>query len=137
YAYQKQSRAIKALYPMKIDVQNFEVKAKENAKKYKHFLKKTKVANTLNLLPQLHTEAFEKIDCLQCANCCKNYSHRFKMPDIKRIAKRLKMKETKFIQQYLVLDTDGDYVVKTTPCPFLGQDNYCGIYQDRPRDCYR
>src|SRR5690606_10324864 len=77
------------------------------------------------------------IDCLQCANCCKNYSPRFKMPDIKRIAKRLKMKETEFIQQYLVLDTDGDYVVKTTPCPFLGQDNYCGIYQDRPRDCYR
>ena len=59
------------------------------------------------------------------------------MPDIKRIAKRLKMKEAQFIDVYLFLDKDGDYVVKNHPCPFLGEDNYCSIYEDRPRDCYR
>jgi Fe-S-cluster containining protein len=59
------------------------------------------------------------------------------MPDIKRIAKRLRMKETAFIATYLKMDEDGDYVVTTHPCPFLGEDNYCSIYEDRPRDCER
>ncbi len=59
------------------------------------------------------------------------------MPDIKRIAKRLRMKETTFIDTYLVMDEDGDYVNTSQPCPFLGEDNYCTIYEDRPRDCQR
>lgn len=91
----------------------------------------------LNALPQLHEEAFEKIDCLQCANCCKNYSPRFKNPDIKRIAKVLRMKEGEFVSKYLVLDKDDDYVLRQTPCPFLAEDNTCNIYEDRPSDCAR
>jgi len=59
------------------------------------------------------------------------------MPDIKRIAKLFRMKESQFIETYLNLDTDGDYVVKSSPCPFLGEDNKCSIYEDRPRDCAR
>jgi len=59
------------------------------------------------------------------------------MPDIKRIARRLRMKESLFIRTYLRVDEDGDYVVTTKPCPFLGSDNYCTIYEDRPRDCQR
>ena len=47
------------------------------------------------------------------------------------------MKEGSFIETYLDLDTDGDYVAKTAPCPFLGADNYCSIYEDRPSDCAR
>ncbi len=91
----------------------------------------------LKQLPRLHEEAFEKVDCLQCANCCKGYSPRFKTPDIKRIAKHLRMKESAFIETYLNLDQDGDYVVKSSPCPFLGSDNYCSIYESRPSDCAR
>src|SRR6185295_3295095 len=91
----------------------------------------------LKLLPSLHEEAFEKIDCLNCAACCKNYSPRFKTPDIKRISKHLKMRESEFIDTYLKLDNDDDYVVKSTPCPFLGADNFCSIYEVRPSDCVR
>lgn len=47
------------------------------------------------------------------------------------------MKEGVFIETYLNLDEDNDYVVKTKPCPFLGDDNYCSIYEDRPSDCAR
>ena len=117
--------------------QDFEKTAKEHQKKYRDFLKKADKNKVLARLPQLHKEAFEKVDCLQCANCCKNYSPRFKMPDIKRIAKHLRMKESAFIEKYLNLDQDGDYVVKAHPCPFLGDDNYCSIYDQRPRDCAR
>lgn len=119
------------------DLSYIEKTAKEHSRQYKNVLQKVPKNRLLGQLPDLHREAFEKIDCLSCANCCKNYSPRFKMPDIKRIAKRLKMKEHQFIDAYLNLDDDGDYVVKSHPCPFLGEDNYCGIYEDRPRDCYR
>ena len=47
------------------------------------------------------------------------------------------MKEGEFIETYLRLDEEGDYVAKSAPCPFLGSDNYCSIYEVRPSDCER
>ncbi len=116
---------------------NWQKKSAEKQKQYKVFLQRADKNKVLKQLPHLHEEAFEKIDCLTCAACCKNYSPRFKTPDIKRISKYLKMKESVFIDTFLELDKDGDYVVKSTPCPFLGKDNYCSIYQHRPSDCER
>ncbi|MBX2930428.1 MAG: YkgJ family cysteine cluster protein [Chitinophagaceae bacterium] len=116
---------------------NWQKKSAEKQKQYKTFLQRADKNKVLKQLPNLHEEAFEKIDCLTCAACCKNYSPRFKTPDIKRISKHLKMKESVFIDTYLNLDKDGDYVVKSTPCPFLGKDNYCSIYKHRPSDCQR
>jgi len=111
--------------------------AKENKKKYAAFLKRCDQRKIIKQLPDLHDEVFSKIDCLDCANCCKNHSPRFKIPDIKRIAKFLGMKEGDFIQTYLKLDEENDYVLKQQPCSFLGSDNYCGIYDVRPSDCAR
>ena len=116
---------------------NWERKSAENQKKYKNYLKKADKKKVLKELPELHEEAFEKIDCLKCANCCRNFSPRFKIPDIKRISRHLKMKEGNFIEKYLTLDEEGDYVAKNMPCPFLGEDNYCSIYEVRPSDCHR
>ena len=116
---------------------NWQKKAAANQKQYKQFLKQAGKNKVLKQLPDLHEEAFSKVDCLQCGACCKNYSPRFKTPDIKRISKHLNMKESAFIDTYLRLDEEGDYVVKSTPCPFLGADNYCSIYEERPSDCVR
>jgi Fe-S-cluster containining protein len=116
---------------------NWEKKSAERQKLYKQFLQRADKNKVLKQLPDAHEEAFEKIDCLQCAACCKNYSPRFKTPDIKRISKHLRMRESQFIETYLVLDQEGDYVVNTKPCPFLGADNYCSIYDQRPSDCQR
>lgn len=117
--------------------QNWEKVAKENQKVYKRMLEKGNRNKMLKALPDLHEEAFSKIDCLQCANCCKNHSPRFKQPDIKRIAKRLRIKEGELVERYLRLDEENDYVVKSSPCPFLASDNTCDIYEDRPSDCAR
>lgn len=117
--------------------ENWQQKAKEQQKVYKRVLEKGNRNRMLRALPDLHEDTFSKIDCLECANCCKNYSPRFKQPDIKRIAKRLKMKEGELVARYLKLDTDGDYVVQHSPCPFLASDNTCNIYEDRPSDCRR
>ncbi|MBL7682146.1 MAG: YkgJ family cysteine cluster protein [Flavipsychrobacter sp.] len=117
--------------------ENWEKSAKENQKAYKRMLEKGNKNKMLKALPDLHEEAFSKIDCLECANCCKNYSPRFKNPDIKRIAKVLRMKEGDFVEAYLRLDDENDYVVRQSPCPFLDTDNTCKIYDDRPSDCRR
>lgn len=116
---------------------NWKAKSIEHEKQYKQLLKKADVRKTMRVLPQLHEEAFSSIDCLTCAGCCKNYSPRFKTPDIKRISKYLGLKEGQFIDTYLHLDQDGDYVVKSSPCPFLQADNKCGVYEVRPSDCAR
>ena len=116
---------------------NWQKKSKERQKVYKNFLQRAEKNQVLKQLPELHEEAFEKIDCLKCANCCRNYSPRFKTPDIKRISKVMGMKEGTFIETYLRMDEDGDYVARTAPCPFLGNDNMCSIYEDRPSDCVR
>lgn len=120
-----------------VKLENWQKKSKDHQKQYKQFLQRADKNKVLKQLPRLHEEAFEKIDCLSCAACCRNYSPRFKTPDIKRISKHLKMKEGDFIETYLRLDEDGDYVVKSTPCPFLGADNFCSIYEVRPSDCER
>jgi uncharacterized protein len=115
----------------------WQILSKEHQKAYKRMLEKGNRNKMLKVLPDLHEEAFSKIDCLECANCCRNYSPRFKQPDIKRIAKVLRMKEGELVAKYLSLDNEGDYVVKSSPCPFLAQDNTCNIYEDRPSDCRR
>ena len=123
---------------------NWQVKSKENQKTYRRLLDKMNLpagrkgrSRILDLLPEFHEQAFKKVNCLTCANCCKNHSPRFKQPDIKRIAKRLKIKEGDLVSNYLILDKEGDYVTKTAPCPFLASDNTCDIYEDRPSDCAR
>lgn len=117
--------------------ENWRKQAEENQKVYKRMLEKGKKNTILKALPDLHDEAFEQIDCLQCANCCKGHSPRFKNPDIKRIAKVLGMKEGDLVDQYLKLDNEGDYVLQQSPCAFLAEDNTCNIYDDRPSDCRR
>jgi uncharacterized protein len=121
----------------KVNMDDWQINAKANEKKYKHFLKTADKNKTLKQLPTLHDDAFSQINCLQCAACCKNYSPRFKTTDIKRLSKLLKLKESVFIDTYLKLDEEGDYVTKSSPCPFLGNDNFCSIYEDRPSDCKR
>ncbi len=116
---------------------NWQKKSKEKQKQFRSFLARANKNAVLKALPQLHEEAFEKVDCLQCAACCKNYSPRFKTTDVKRISKHLGQKESIFIETYLRVDEDGDFVVKASPCPFLGSDNFCSIYDVRPSDCAR
>jgi len=98
-------------------------------------LKKKKPKNLDNIVHALHEEVFSEINCLQCANCCKTLGPRITDHDIARLAKHLKLKPGKFIESYLRLDEDNDYVFKEMPCPFLMPDNYCMVYEHRPKAC--
>ena len=82
-----------------------------------------------------HAKVSAKINCLECANCCRSLGPRITDKDIERIAKALRIKSIDVISKYLKTDEDGDTVFKKMPCPFLGSDNFCSIYEDRPKAC--
>jgi uncharacterized protein len=112
---------------------------KKNGKSYTTFLKgllRRKLRGLDSVAMTLHKKAFEKIDCLDCANCCKTMSPTYKKSDVKRIAKHLGMTFQQYYDKYLEKDEDnGDYMNKSVPCQFLQKDNKCAIYPVRPTDC--
>ena len=121
-----------------IDYERLQSLAKQKEKENKRFaknLKNKKPKDLDKVVLQLHNDVFEKIDCLDCAYCCKGLGPRITEKDINRISKHLKLSTDKFISQYLKIDEDNDYVFSKIPCPFLMDDNYCFIYDVRPKAC--
>jgi 3-phenylpropionate/cinnamic acid dioxygenase small subunit len=53
------------------------------------------------IVQETHDEVFEKIDCLQCANCCKTTGPLYTEKDIERISKHLRMKTADFEAKFL------------------------------------
>ena len=104
-------------------------------KKYFDKLKKKAPKNLDYAMQEFHDAEFKKTDCLSCANCCKTTGPLFTSADIERIAKHLRQKPQQFIEQYLRIDEDNDYVLQSVPCTFLDQDNTCFIYEVRPKAC--
>lgn len=104
-------------------------------KKLVETLKKRRPKDLDNVAHQAHDEAFDEIDCLKCANCCKTTSPGMHDKDVERLAKHLKTKPSDLIEKYMDLDKDGEYVFRSAPCPFLGSDNYCTVYESRPLAC--
>ena len=98
-------------------------------------LKKRNKKQLDEVFHKAHTATFRKLDCLKCANCCKTTSPIFRDVDIKRLSKYLRLSEQKFIDQYLFMDKESDYVLKTSPCAFLNSDNTCQVYEFRPLAC--
>ncbi|MDO5656150.1 MAG: YkgJ family cysteine cluster protein [Flavobacteriaceae bacterium] len=109
--------------------------AQPQHKQFLNFLKKKKPKDLDVVAQQAHNEVFEEIDCLNCANCCKTTGPLFTERDIDRISAKLKLKPHQFIAKYLHKDEENDWVLNTLPCPFLGMDNYCMIYDVRPKAC--
>lgn len=109
-------------------------KHKEN-KRFFDKLKKRPPKNLDYLMQELHENEFERTDCLECANCCKTTGPLFTRADIERISKHMRIKPQQFIEQYLRIDEDNDYILQQLPCTFLDQQNYCTIYSVRPKAC--
>ena len=113
-------------------------KAKDKHKENKKFLARLRKRSPKDLDAQMqaiHSEEFSKTDCLTCANCCKTTGPLFTYKDVERISKHFRLKPGKFIETYLRVDEDNDMVLQEVPCTFLGADNYCSIYEVRPKAC--
>ena len=123
---------------MQNQLQSLSKKVKDNQKAHRNFFIKLRKKTPKNLdaiMEKLHEDEFQKTDCLQCANCCKTTSPIFTKKDIERISKAFRIKTRQFIDTYLYLDEDQDYVLKSSPCTFLADDNTCTIYDVRPKAC--
>ena len=120
----------------RIDILQKEAKDKHiESKKYFVKLKNKPPKNLDYIMQDLHDAEFKKTNCLNCANCCKTTGPLFTSADIERISKHLRQKPQQFIDQYLRIDEDQDYVLQTVPCNFLDQENTCFIYDVRPKAC--
>ena len=119
-------------------LENLENKARQKESENRAFFKRLKKKKPKDLdviAREEHDSVFNEIDCLECANCCKTTGPLFTDHDINRIAKHFKMRPADFVEQYLKVDEEGDYILQSTPCHFLGADNYCSIYEVRPKAC--
>ncbi|HNV82509.1 MAG: YkgJ family cysteine cluster protein [Tenuifilaceae bacterium] len=106
----------------------------ENKQLFKK-LKRLKPDTLDKLFHEAHGKEFEKFSCLTCANCCKTISPIITFHDVERMAKALRQKPSVIVDEYLELDSDGDFVFRVAPCPFLQPDNRCMIYGSRPKAC--
>ncbi len=98
-------------------------------------LRKLRKGDADRIVHRLHEEVFETINCLQCANCCRTTGPLFTSKDIDKLSAYLGITPDEFENKYLRLDEDGDLVFQTLPCPFLQDDNYCSVYDARPKAC--
>jgi len=119
-------------------INNLPKLAKDKHKENKTFFTKLKKKPPKQLdyvMLELHEDEFERINCLECANCCKTTGPLFTNKDIERISKHFKQRPQQFVDHFLQVDEDNDYVLKSLPCTFLDSDNYCSIYEVRPKAC--
>ncbi|MGT2702389.1 YkgJ family cysteine cluster protein [Streptococcus parauberis] len=123
---------------MSIDLEKYKNLAQQKQAEHRKFLatlKKKAPKNLDKIVQEVHQEVFQEIDCTKCANCCKSLGPLFTEADIQRISKHFKMKMPAFENMFLQVDEDGDKIFQSMPCPFLGDDNLCSIYDVRPKAC--
>ena len=121
---------------MKEIVDSWKNHAKEEYDENLIFLKSLKGNRSVDeSAASLDNTVFDKVDCLKCANCCKTTPAIVSRPDVKRIAKYLRVLTKTFIKKFLIEDYDGSLMINGVPCSFLNKDNTCQIYEVRPVAC--
>ncbi|VTS35588.1 Flagellin N-methylase [Streptococcus porcinus] len=121
-----------------IDIEHYKDLAQQKQAEHRKFLaqlKKKPPKQLDKMVQEIHDEVFQEIDCRTCANCCKGLGPSFTEADIQRLSKFFRMKLAVFEDLYLEVDEDNDKIFKSMPCPFLGADNLCSIYDVRPKAC--
>ena len=122
-----------------VNFRSFKRKLTIYRKSFRQFLNKTEKnppRGVDNITPVLEKEVWKDIDCLSCANCCKNMTPTFTTQDLKRISAHFKQTPEEFRKKWLQKDRNKDLVNINQPCQFLNlKDNKCSIYAIRPVDC--
>ncbi len=122
-----------------VNLRSFRHKARLHKSRLRRFLSKLEKTPPVALdkiASVVDKEVWGEVNCLSCANCCKQMSPTYSNSDIRRIASHLNMRVDDFKKKWLKKDRIGDWLNKTTPCQFLDlTTNMCGIYEVRPADC--
>ena len=121
---------------IELDLNKIKKSGKINERKnlqFRTFLKQQDSDKIDIIVHRLNREITEKIDCTQCANCCKILRTCIQDEDIKPITQRLNISEEQFREQYTEV-AEGELLLREMPCVFL-ENNKCTIYIDRPMEC--
>lgn len=89
-------------------------------------------------LRHLAEEIEDRIDCTECANCCKSATVTIADRDVARLARYLRTTEEQFLADYTVVSQDEGRILRRTAagCVFL-DGNLCSVYDARPDTCQR
>jgi len=110
-------------------------KVEKETRQFFKCVKKKQMRELDDTIHDLHQEVMDETDCLQCANCCRTLGPRLTDKAIERMASSLRIRPQEVDKKYLRIDEDLNYVFRDIACPFLCSDNYCSIYEDRPKAC--
>jgi len=112
--------------------------AKENQNwRFRTFLKGVDLSvKELDSIAHRHyKDIARQIDCVTCANCCKEVSPKLSEDDVTRLASCLGISPSELIVAHLRPTEDCDaYCFRQKPCAFL-QKNRCTVYDACPDDC--
>lgn len=87
------------------------------------------------IVHRLYARVAKEIDCLSCANCCREIIPTLGEEDIARLAGALDISREETVKRFLVPEEDeGTFTFRDKPCPFLS-GNRCTVYESRPEDC--
>jgi uncharacterized protein len=135
---------------MDVNAQNVEALAGKKADENSEFRMYLKSQDRLSE-EEVDQKVFEiarrvwlKVDCLRCANCCKETGTFVTQAEAQRLATRLGLPVEEFQRKYLAVAEEADstddgeplpWQIRGQPCPFLSPDNRCSVYEDRPAEC--
>jgi Fe-S-cluster containining protein len=87
------------------------------------------------IVHRLDAYVASKIDCRQCANCCRELAAALGREDIARLAQTEGITPEQFEQEYLDKSDEPDrFLIGQKPCPFL-DGTLCRHYHARPESC--
>ncbi len=124
----------------KVDVRKYRLRAYQKKKVLASFMKKLEKKRPRKahaMMREAEKEAWKKIDCTSCGNCCMTMTPTWKKSEIKRLATHLGMTYQEFYDKWLYTeDETGDIMNRTTPCQFFNvKKGLCNVYEMRPHDC--
>jgi len=113
-----------------------EKKRPEN-ERFRRFMKSH--THSDRVLRHMAEEIEERIDCTQCANCCKVATVTITERDTERLARYLRIPAAKFRAEYTVESAEEGRILRRTDatgCTFL-DGTTCTVYDARPDTCQR
>ncbi len=127
--------------PLVVDLHRIANRARQHGSadtRYREWLKeRSPLSNDQldRLVEHIRADVEPRIDCVACNHCCRTLQVVVDRKDIARLARRLDVQAEHFADEYVDTAPDGVQHLRRRPCPFLGQDGACTVYEDRPRAC--
>ncbi|MGA2212616.1 MAG: YkgJ family cysteine cluster protein [Bryobacteraceae bacterium] len=121
-----------------VQIRRLEHQKRDENSRFRAYLKSHRHSD--RRLRRFGEEIEAKIDCTQCANCCRVTEVGISQRDVEKLAKFIGVSEREFAVQFTARDAAGAKVLKRvskdnqTACVFL-DGNLCSVYEARPQNC--